>query len=326
MRRLGVLGTFVLDTIRGPDDASPVRSMGGITYSLSAFETRPPDGWVQFPIAKVGEDVLEGVEAFAGNLETVDSLEGIVPVPQPNNRVEISYGGDGERTERLRGGVPGWRWEELEPLARSCDALYVNLIAGWELDLVCVRRLREAHRGPLYCDLHSLLLGHGSDGVRRPRVPEEWRRWPGCFDYVQLNDDELAILARGAGRDAWALAEELVRDGPRALFVTLGPGGAAWVAAPRERQGRSGKDEGAGEEGVAPRTFRGRVDVPDPVSDGDPTGCGDVWGVACFGALLSGTAARAAVSQANRLAALNAAVRGGAGLLGDRAVDGAGRE
>jgi sugar/nucleoside kinase (ribokinase family) len=322
MKRLGVLGTFVLDSIRGPSDETPVRALGGIAYSCSAFEVRPPEGWRQLPLAKVGEDAAEGVGIFLDGLETAESREGLIPVPTANNRVELTYRGDGERTERLEGGVPGWSWDELEPLARSCDALYVNLIAGWELDLGCARRLREAHPGPLYCDLHSLLLGHDEDGVRRPRVPGDWRGWFECFDYLQINDDELALLADHEGRDPWELAEELVRDGPRALFVTLGPGGASWIAGP------AGARPGAGGDAERPgtRTFRGRVAVPDPVTDGDPTGCGDVWGVACFGALLAGTGARAAVSQANRLAALNASVRGGAGLLGDRAaVDGPGR-
>jgi hypothetical protein len=55
--------------------------------------------------------------------------------------------------------VPPWRWAELEPLLDGLDALYVNLISGFELDLDAATRLRGAVPGPIYGDLHSLLLG-----------------------------------------------------------------------------------------------------------------------------------------------------------------------
>jgi len=39
------------------------------------------------------------------------------------------------RHERVSGGLPPWTWMGLQPLLRGLDALYVNLLAGWELDL-----------------------------------------------------------------------------------------------------------------------------------------------------------------------------------------------
>lgn len=326
MPRLGVLGTLVLDTIHGaggspeegrPDAPSapggPVHALGGITYSLAAFEALPPRGWTQLPILKLGADAREAALPFLEGLETVDSLDGVMTVPEPNNRVELRYDRDGDRTERLSGGVPGWSWEELEPLARACDALYVNLIAGWELELPSARALGGAVGGPLYCDLHSMLLDHDPDGVRRPHVPPSWRSWVRCFDYVQLNEDELSLLADEEGRDPWTLARELWEEGPRVLFVTRGPAGATWLG------------------GGGPSPGRGEEDVPAAVEGGDSTGCGDVWGVTCFGGLLEGLGPAEAVGRANRLASRNAALRGGTALLDDGGAgtagdaDGAGR-
>jgi sugar/nucleoside kinase (ribokinase family) len=294
-RRLGILGTLVLDTIRDPCRERPIRAVGGLAYALSAFELRRPDGWSALPILKVGRGARGEAEALLDRLRSVGSRDGVRFVPEPNNRVELLYREDGSRRERLEGGVPGWTWEELAPLARSCDALYVNLIAGWELDLAAARRLRGIVAGPVYGDLHSLLLDRPEDGIRRPRVPDRWREWAGSFDYLQLNEDELSILAEDGGEEPWTLAASMVGEAPRVLFVTLGAAGAAWVTA---REGT--RTDGAG----GPR-----IEAP------DATGCGDVWGTTCFAAILDGAGPAKAVVAANRLAARNASLRGGTALL-----------
>lgn len=295
-----MLGAAVLDTIRRPDSDTPLHAPGGILYSLAAFEARPPDGWSLFPIVKVGRDARETVDAFLGRLRRLGSREGIRYVDEPNNRVELVYARDGSRTERLTGGVPGWSWEELASLAATCDALYVNLIAGWELERAAAERLREAVAGPVYCDLHSLLLAVDDDGVRRPAVPEDWRAWTVCFDYLQVNRDELQLLAEDADREPWTLARELVGSRPRLLFVTLGPEGAVWVGEAADGQAAIRRE---------------RVPVDPSAVTGDATGCGDVWGMSCFGALLEGRGPDEAVRRANGLARRNAELSGADALL-----------
>ena len=48
--------------------------------------------------------------------------------------------------------------------------------------------------------------------------------------------------------------------------------------------------------------------------DGDPTGCGDVWGATYFSRLLAGDNLNAAILAAHRAAARNVAHRGASGL------------
>jgi hypothetical protein len=303
-RRLGVLGTLVRDRVFPPGASSPhAETWGGIAYSLAAFEVASPPGWGQLPIVKVGEDVEALADAFLADLRTVTSTEGVRVVPAPNNRVELRYRDRWSRTEILTGGVPGWRWEELRPLALSCDALYVNFIAGWELELEGARALRRDFDGLVYGDLHSLLLGRTEDGTRVPRPPADWRRWVECFDYLQVNHEELRMLAGTETRDPWRLAEDLVRGELRAVFVTRGPEGAAW------RARRDGLDAGAG------TVVRGDRPVPEPVTDGDPTGCGDVWGMTCFSAILDGAPLDEAVARAHRAAGANAGATGAEAFL-----------
>lgn len=318
MPRLGVVGTMVWDTIRARDVGreEPVEEWGGIAYALAAADAAAAeagDGWTLFPILKIGKDMREAADLFLGGLERVDSLDGVWTVTEPNNRVELVYLDDARRSEKLTGGVPGWTREELVPLARSCDAIYVNFIAGWEVDLRAAAALRTAAEGPVYADLHSLMLGVGTDGVRSPRPLDDWRAWLSCFDVVQLNEEELGTLAAG-WEDPWALAADVVGPVTRGLLVTLGDRGAAWVATRSFWKAPTDPRPPPGAVAPAEALVSGKVEPQVPVSGGDPTGCGDVWGATCFVTMLGGEDLESSVRAATHAAQRNAGFRGASGL------------
>ncbi len=294
---LGVVGTLVWDTIHPPDggETETVEDWGGIAYSLAAFDAVRSPSWSMLPIVKVGEDLGTQARMFLEGLGGVASLAGVISVPQGNNRVELFYQDASRRCERLTGGVPGWTWDELAPLAGECDAMYVNFIAGWELDLPTVRALSREFGGITYCDVHSLILAVETDGVRVPRPLPDRDEWMGAFDIVQMNEQELAMLEPHEG-DTLDRAERLLRCGPAAVLVTLGPRGSAWAV----REGSPWL------EGAERGTVAGMP--ADPAID--PTGCGDVWGMACCAALLGGSGVPGAMESANRVASRNASLRG----------------
>jgi hypothetical protein len=310
---------MVWDTIHARDVGrdEPIEEWGGIAYALAAADAALPDGWDIFPIIKVGSDLRERADTFLRSLSRVYSLDGVQTVPDTNNRVELFYHTAGRRCEKLTGGVPGWSAGEILPLASSCDALYVNFIAGWELDREGAAGLRDAVPGPVYCDLHSLMLGVGADGMRRLRALESWRAWIGSFDVVQLNEDELVTLADGRD-DPWTIAADVVGPRTGALLVTLGERGAAWVSTHAFWSNGSGVETLRSRGGPVVESvgtlLSGRVEPDSIVTDPDPTGCGDVWGATCFSGLLAGESLEAAMRAANRAAARNAAYRGASGL------------
>ncbi|MBI4545783.1 MAG: carbohydrate kinase family protein [Gemmatimonadetes bacterium] len=319
MPRLGVLGTIVWDRIYARDGwLAPVEEWGGISYALAALAAARPPEWEVVPIIKVGSD-LEGVALqFLGRLPGMDLETGIRVVPEPNNRVELRYQDGARRCERLTGGVPAWRWAELAPAVEGLDALYINFISGFELTLETATTLRLAFPGAVYADLHSLLLGVDAGGYRVPRVLAAWREWLRCFDAVQVNEQELACLA-GAWGDPWHFAAEVVGDELRLLLVTLGPRGAAYIAAPafqpEPRSWRTrGRLPGSRALGTPGAVRSERIGLDAPAGYGDPTGCGDVWGATCFARLLSGQSLEASVRAANRAAARNVEHRGATGL------------
>ncbi|MGH7474755.1 MAG: carbohydrate kinase family protein [Longimicrobiales bacterium] len=318
MKRLGVIGTMVWDRIHARDiRAAPVDEWGGIAYALAAASAAAPGDWYIVPLLKVGADLAPRAGDFLRALHGVDS-SGVREVAEPNNRVELRYVDRERRCERLTGGVPPWRFDELEPLLSEIDALYINFISGFELDLETAWRVRVAFQGPIYADLHSLFMGVGAGGLRFPQPLDGWREWLRCFDIVQVNDEELALLA-GAWGDPWRFAAETVGPELRLLLVTLGERGSAYVASSAfgadplgwHRRGLAVRPRIAAP--GAARTQKVPLRLGELV-DGDPTGCGDVWGATAFLALLGGTDLNTAMLEANSAAALNARHRGATGL------------
>lgn len=300
---IGALGTIVLDRIYpSPGEATgvsvhddgPLEDWGGLVYALESLEVARDEGWSFLPIAKVGEDVFEAAVRRVASLPGTAALDGLHRVSEPNNRVELRYHDRGDRCERLEGGVPGWSWGELAPLAARCDALYLNFIAGWELDLEAARALRKHFDGPVYCDVHSLLLGVDTSGVRVRRALPDRDDWVACFDWIQGNEPEIALLT--GCEDPLEGIRVLVEYGAKAAFCTLGVEGAAWAT-----------PDDAGRVGAPNASAAAEAPV-------DPTGCGDVWGAACAADLVAGRSAEAAARRANRFGAATAGHPGTEGL------------
>jgi hypothetical protein len=301
-----VIGTMVWDTIYGRDPtAEPVEEWGGIAYALAAIEVALPPDWEIVPLIRVGRDLAPRANAFLATLTRRSAAARFIEVAEPNNRVTIRYTDLTRRAERLSGGVPPWRWDDLGPLVRDLDAIYVNFISGFEMSLETARAVRQGFGGPLYADIHSLLLGVHCDGLRVPRRLPDLEEWFACFDVIQLNEDELAL----AGGDPLEVAARAMARNVGLLVVTLGERGAVFFAEPGFAflaPCRGGP--------VAPGAVS-TARVPAPIVDVlDPTGCGDVFGGSLVAHLLHGIAVEQAVRAANVAAGRNVRYRGATNL------------
>ena len=311
LRTLGVIGSLVWDRILDRDGRSePVEEWGGIGYALSALTASLPDGWQVLPILKLGKDLAEEGRRFIRSMPRMND-SGLVVVPEPNNRVELRYESEARRVERLTGGVPPWSWPEIAPLVELCDALYVNFISGFEMELDTAQALRRGYKRPTYADFHSLFLGINRQGYRVPRALEAWAAWLRCFDAVQMNEDEFELM--GARGDPWRLAAGALGPDLKLITVTLGEKGAAYVTSAGFHPDRV-KWRSEAHVAVAERAHTGKVGLRDGMRCGDPTGCGDVWGATTFSRLLAGDSLEGAMSEANRLAGRNVDHRGARGL------------
>ncbi len=292
MKRLGLLGTLVRDTIVHPGRPEPVRAWGGIGYALAAFDAALPRGWTVVPVVKIGADLHARGSSFIRSFTRVGDTRFLRIVPEPNNRVELIYSTRSDRREVLSGGVPGWTAAEAGDFLADLDALYVNFISGMELTLKGAMRIRDELAGPSHADLHSLFLGVESDGRRTPRYLRFSEEWAGCFDTVQMNEDEFALFSGGEVPPLRAAALAFERR-TRMIAVTRGSEGVRVIAATPD-----------GEPAVC--------DVPTSPGPewGDPTGCGDVWGAAFFSGVLARADRSAAISHAQSLARCKLSCRG----------------
>jgi hypothetical protein len=310
--RLGVIGTFVWDVIYGRDPRTlPVEEWGGISYALGALDAALPPAWEFVPLVRVGSDLAPRAREFLAGMQRLAPDAAVIEVPQQNNRVELRYFSDERRSEILSGGIPAWHWLGLKPLLRNLDALYINFISGFELELETAQLIRQHFSGPIYCDLHSLFLAVQPSGLRTPQPLPMAREWMRCFDLVQVNEDEMALMAP----EPMSIAAAAIAEGVRCLSVTLGPRGAAYFAAPGFNQladlARS-RDPLA-----ASGPMRTELVPASPAPDsrgGDPTGCGDVWGATYFSRLLAGATIGDAMRAANAAAARNVGHLGATGL------------
>lgn len=312
-RRVGVIGSIVWDVIHGRDARSaPIEEWGGIAYALQGLDAALSDAWEIVPILKVGDDLAPAAAQMLGTLKRLAPDARPIAVPYPNNRVELRYYTDERRSEIMSGGVPGWSWLGLKPVLDEAklDALYVNFLSGWELDLDTATLLRRHFAGPVYCDLHMLAWAVQPDGLRTLRPISNVREWCGCFDVLQVNEDEMRMLAP----DPMALAATAIHAGARCLVVTLSKRGVVYFAAP-DFEHLAAFERASGALAAATGPMRTAL-VPSEhvVEGGDPTGCGDVWGATYFSRLLAGDNFGDAIVAAHRAAALNVGHRGASGL------------
>jgi pfkB family carbohydrate kinase len=316
-RRLGVIGSLVWDEIHGRDPAAPpVEEWGGIAYGLAGFDASLPADWEIVPLIKVGRDLAAEAATFIRTLERVAPGGRCVEVPVPNNRVVLRYESKDRRCERMAGGVPGWTWPELGPMVRDLDALYVNFISGFEMCLGTAQALRAGFPGRIYADVHSLFLGMRQDGIRVLRPLPDAPSWWGCFDVVQMNEDEMMQV----GADPLLVSTDVLGAGASLLVVTLGARGAAYVAEAGFDGWPGATTAAAGSSPFPPvppsRAVRTALIGAPRVDALDPTGCGDVFGATLYARLLAGDPVEPALREAGRLAARNATYRGAGGLAG----------
>jgi sugar/nucleoside kinase (ribokinase family) len=148
------------------------------------------------------------------------------------------------------------------------------------------------------------------DGVRTLQPLPNPAAWCRCFDFLQVNEDEMEMMAP----DPLGLAAIAMSSGVSTLNVTMGRRGVVYFAAPGFDR-LSDLDRNRLHPATGPiRTELLPAYAARTVLDGDPTGCGDVWGATYFSRLLAGDNIAEAMRLALMAAAKNVDHRGASGL------------
>src|SRR5216117_1910515 len=100
LKRLGVIGSMVWDTIHGRDPAqAAVQEWGGISYALAALDATLPDDWEIVPLIKVGRDLAPQANAFLRSARR--TIPGSSPAQQSGD-VTLRIGGAALRADDRR--------------------------------------------------------------------------------------------------------------------------------------------------------------------------------------------------------------------------------
>ena len=255
--KVGVVGSLVWDLIHGRDPlAPPTEEWGGIAYALGGLDASLPPDWEIVPLIKVGRDLApRGGRAAHGACRGSRRAGAASRCRRRTTAWCCTTSRRSGAASGCRGGVPGWTWLELGPMVRDLDAHLSQL----HLRL----RARAGHRA-------GAAPGIPRPDLRRPAQPvpgHAARRHPGA-PAPGGPGGLVRLLRRGPaqrGRDAPALAGPAVAVSAQALgagvsllVVTLGPKGAAYVAAPGF-DGWAGGRQTAGDRTVGGSTGRSQA-------------------------------------------------------------------
>ncbi len=288
---IAVVGHLVKDEIKTLSGRTII-SLGGTAYNLAALGAIQEAGRI-CPVCRVGTDIMPLMDELFRSSPRFD-LSGISWLRRPNVINRLHYRPDGSRQE--------WNSRVSAPLRLGrgllgCDAILLNFISGHDVTLGDLNGFRKRFSGLIYCDYHSLALGHLPNHLRFERYHPRWRDYLSCIDIIQMNLAELSTISRKALGDLKSIHEfcrQLLEAGPEIAIITLGRDGVV-VA---DRDSRLGY--------YLPAVTIGR--------EVDATGCGDTISSAFLYYFLATENPVKSLEKANRYAAAKATFSGLSGF------------
>jgi len=226
MRKIGLVGTFVRDTII-PWNGKPVQSIGGLFFTAAYLASLADNPVEIYPVSFVGDDFYDELKDELSGYESI-KFPGLTRVGQKNTRVRLTYTGPLTREEVTTPPMPPLHTEHLE-LLRDMDAVIVNLITGFDVDLAALQEFRRHCGSLLLLDIHSRTLGMDASGKRFPRKPGDWVAWFDCADIIQLNEKEAQILgefSKNSDAAFYEFGEKILQKAATVCLITMGERGS----------------------------------------------------------------------------------------------------
>jgi sugar/nucleoside kinase (ribokinase family) len=298
-QRIGVIGTFIRDTIVMLDGKA-VESIGGLYHTIAYLANLVDADTAIQPLCHVGDDFDDTIKKTLTQFKKKIIFNNLLCVRQANTQVKLTYLAPETREEITTPAMPPITALEVAALT-GCDTVLVNLITGSDMTLEALKTLRKLTPPPLiYLDLHSLALGIDEAGKRYYRGIPNAPEWVAACDILQMNEREAATLAdwatpvgnaRAAFDDLVKLGRRLLAENLLACHITLGSAGSLLFY---RQDGR------VVQEHVPPAAVSPIVDI---------IGCGDAFGAA-FLAYFRKKNFSAAAHFANNVAGLNSTFMG----------------
>ncbi|MDZ7361633.1 MAG: carbohydrate kinase family protein [candidate division KSB1 bacterium] len=296
-QRLGVIGTFIRDTIITLD-GKIVESIGGLYHTMAYLAHLVEAGTEIQPLCHVGDDFYDELRETLARFNKNILFDTLLRVQQTNTQVKLIYRRPETRDEVTSPTMPPIRVNEITGLA-GCEMVLVNLISGDDITLEALKNLHQLNPSPLiYLDLHSLALGIDEAGRRYYRGIPDWPEWVAACDILQMNEREAATLAGVVDKqvthdDLIKLGRRVVAEKIIACHLTLGSAGSLLFY--------RNKENDVCHEHCQPLNVSQVIDV---------IGCGDAFGAAFVAHFMRSKNFSAATHFANKVAGLNCTFMG----------------
>lgn len=217
-----LIGTVVKDKIIFLDKTQ-VESFGGLTHSINAALAVCNSDDRLIPFSRIGVDIYSDFNQLWMNDNRLVK-DGLIPYSKKNNCVELTYLDANERIEKSLYPMPPLQFDEVAPFL-DVDLILVNLISGWDVELLFMQKLRTAFDGLIAIDIHSLTLERLSDGTRRLKPVTYIQSWLECADIIQLNEREYEMIA-GGEKDPEIFFMQTCAQTDKIINFTKGPQGS----------------------------------------------------------------------------------------------------
>ncbi len=273
------IGHSVLDKIHAGDKTET--KPGGIHFSALGFIASE----FQSEVSLLTTFTKENEKYFAEAYSQVKLIPGYISEQMPVNHLYVYN--DKERDE-----VYEYIPEPLD-IARAgnlnnYDAIYLNMISGFDVTLNTLKEMREKFDGIIYLDVHTLSRGVYKNNKRKLRVIPDGMKWIAQADFAQVNETELKMLSEELTENE--IVKEFFEKGGKGFVVTRG------------KEGVKGYHEKNGEIEM----LELKAEFP---SEKPCVGCGDYFGASFISAYLHTRDFVSALKYANKnsvLFALNA--------------------
>ena len=286
-----VIGHLCLDVIH-PLDGPDIESYGGIYYAVGTLAALLGKDDTVIPVFGLNTNDYPLLIEHLAQFPNVD-VSGIYTFDAPSNRVHLTYTDASSRIECSRDIAEPIPFDRIKRHL-AVDGILINMISGFDITLETMDQIRMTVRPdktPIHFDYHSLTLGINGNNERFRRPLENWRRWGFMLDTIQMNEEEI----RGLSIDLMTeeqTAGHLLTLSVKGLLITRAARGVSLYTNDHKHLKRQ--------------------DIPGLSVDGngEPTGCGDVFGAAFHYHFLKSSDLAAAAGFANRTAAAKVLLRG----------------
>jgi hypothetical protein len=313
--KYGVIGEPCIDFIyRGGKE---MKSFGGVLYSVVSLAVMAGSDEV-YPIMNLGADEFDNITLFLGKFKNIKQ-DFINKVEHKTRVVKLYYKGLEAEFEDSETGKPKTYdreessteptlpvdYKHIEPALGMLDGLLINMVSGVDVTLETLKKIRKNFGGYIHADLHNVVMKTDKKGNRTRSGIPNWEEWCAGSDTLQMNEAEMYAMP-GKKLSEYEFAEQVLSTGEvnhgKALVVTRGKSGVSLFRKIDKK--------------VMGEVYSeiDKVDLPsvESYSFKDSTGCGDVFAAAFFLKCIqnSGKDCTPALKFANRMAALNTALRG----------------